>query len=728
MHTSVHKNIFQSTIFRKTLIVLFLSLAVSTLIAWQWFRPRSTLDVRTEMAALIQERTDMLARYVNTRITESVLSPVMTLPLPPDLSEDALRRAGNAWLESHRTFASVAFWLKGKRLPVRVVRDSFWMEPDIQSLPASDRQHVFQFIINDTDRPAGNCELPVITRHMKTESGSESFINVCAPSHDQYELEAITAVSRFPDILGSHLLTELESLLITDENHDILVDIGPASGILHKAIPENHVYWADGWGFLKTSLDHDLWALMYAQRFYIVPPESVWTLEKRIFMIGTALIIMILSTIILALWIDRPLQRFLNAATDVGRGNFRKLIPPQEDDRLARLAQIFNYMAKEMHQMQKINVGEIISEKIKTETIIRYIADAVIVTDPANRVILVNQVAAQWFDLNEFKVRNEPVRKCIKNKQLIDLIEEVKNGKHHSTADLSLRVMSTNDEKMLQAHASRVQDQDRRMIGIVTVLRDVTKERQVDRLKTDLVSMVAHELKSPLTSIYGFSELLTELNLKNIQAREYAQVIQSESSRLTELVNKFLDLSKLEQGRTELHKAPMDLRQVVERQVRNLQPQAENKNIRISINIPETLSMAYGDPHLIEQVMLNLISNALKYSPYNAKVGIEITEQHHHFDINIIDNGYGIPKEDLPFIFDKFYRVSESESREEADGSGLGLALVKEIVERHGGTIQVNSKQGVGSVFSFTLTKVHTGQDQPEKEKNSILKNEQHNL
>ena len=216
--------------------------------------------------------------------------------------------------------------------------------------------------------------------------------------------------------------------------------------------------------------------------------------------------------------------------------------------------------------------------------------------------------------------------------------------------------------------------------------------------------MVAHEIKSPLTSIFGFSEMLEQMTPEDPQFREYARVIMTESERLTDFVNKFLDLSRLESGRTSVKKEQFDLVRLVNRVVESHQAVSARKNIQVMVNTDQENSDVYGDPGLIEQVVINLFSNALKYSPENSKTGLEVKDDGERVTVSVIDNGYGIPKEALNHIFDKFYRVTETDDVEEG-GSGLGLALVKEIIERHGGSMHVHSRLGVGSVFSFTLEK-----------------------
>jgi PAS domain S-box-containing protein len=364
---------------------------------------------------------------------------------------------------------------------------------------------------------------------------------------------------------------------------------------------------------------------------------------------------------------------------------------------------LINYMVEEMDHLQNINISEIINEKIKTETIIRNIADGLIVTDSKDRILVVNSVAEKWFNLKEKEVVHKLLNKCLKIEAFVMLMQNIKQGKDKPAEEFTYRVIGERRERVFQAHASKVKGKKKEFIGIVTVIRDVTREREADRLKTDLVSMVAHELKSPLTSIFGFSELLLESNLKDSQSKEYVQVIQTESSRLTELINKFLDLSKLEAGKTEVRMIPFNLKQVVEQVLETNRMQVEKKEIRTITDIQENLSFAFGDQDMIEQVLQNLYSNAIKYSPKRSKIGIEVKEDKDEIMVNVIDNGYGIPKDALPNIFDKFFRVVDAEGYDAVEGSGLGLALSKEIIERHGGTISVKSRLGVGSVFTFTL-------------------------
>jgi len=401
-------------------------------------------------------------------------------------------------------------------------------------------------------------------------------------------------------------------------------------------------------------------------------------------------------------WIQYPLRQLMVSIMQMARGDFSKPIPKQKNPELNQLGKIINYMAKEMDHLKQLDISEIINDKNKTETILRNIADGVIVTDPRDCLLVINTVAEEWFNLKENDVRMMPIQECIKDKHLHGLLQKVKDGSLHASTEFTYWGLGIR-EKVFQANAARVQNVENQLVGVVTVIRDVTKEKEADQIKTELVSMVAHELKSPLTSIYGFSELLMDEKFKNPETKKYVHVILNESNRLTELVNKFLDLSRLESGRTEIHQAPFDLVQLIENLVVTFGGLAEKKSIRVVTEIQPHLPMAYGDHNLIEQVLVNLFSNAVKYSPENSKIGIEAKTDETGLVVSVIDNGYGIPKDALPKIFKKFFRVSESDDLEVAEGSGLGLALSKEIIEQHGGKITVTSRLGVGSIFSFTI-------------------------
>ncbi|MDZ7725122.1 MAG: HAMP domain-containing sensor histidine kinase [candidate division KSB1 bacterium] len=262
--------------------------------------------------------------------------------------------------------------------------------------------------------------------------------------------------------------------------------------------------------------------------------------------------------------------------------------------------------------------------------------------------------------------------------------------------------------RVLQANAARVLQKDgRAVVGVVTILRDVTQQIEINKMKTELVSMVARmKLRSPLTSISGFSELLLDNDSSPEQNTEYAKIILEETNRLTDLVNKFLDISRIESGRIQPNKISIDLSDIIRIVTGNHSQKSSRKNIEICIHENETVPEVYADYGMMEQVFINLITNALKYSPADSRIDIHLYETGQYVRVDIKDQGYGIPEEALAKIFDKFYRVSTEESENHETGSGLGLSLVKHIVEMHKGVIDVSSRLGEGSVFSVSLPQI----------------------
>ncbi len=471
------------------------------------------------------------------------------------------------------------------------------------------------------------------------------------------------------------------------------------------------------WFRFNFALFAKLWLCGFAG--CIVCCWTIWTVQKPsipfldwvgksatlnpilLFLITTVMVTFI--SVLATVWIDRPFRKLMTIITEIGRGNFALRIPEQKNKQMKRLAKLVNYMAEEMDHLQQINVSHIINEKNKTEIILRNVANGVLVTDPEDRILVINALTEKWFGLSEKTVLNKPLKECIRNRNLISMLKEIRDGKPQASTEFRSRMKESGSDMVFEAHAVQVFSKDNRSIGVVTVIRDVTKEREADQIKTQLVSMVAHELKSPLTSIYGFSELLMDSSTNKRQMKEYIQVIQSESKRLTEFVDKFLDMSRLESGKVTVKTVPFDFRQLALQVAESFRAQLDRKEMHLISEIPESLPLAFGDQNMVEQVLVNLISNAIKYSPRLSKIGIEATSNGRELLVHIIDNGYGIPKDALPHIFEKFYRVPDMENRQEIEGSGLGLSLVKEIVERHGGHVRVKSKLGVGSVFSFSL-------------------------
>ncbi|MDZ7271964.1 MAG: cell wall metabolism sensor histidine kinase WalK [candidate division KSB1 bacterium] len=403
--------------------------------------------------------------------------------------------------------------------------------------------------------------------------------------------------------------------------------------------------------------------------------------------------------------VAEPLARLAEGATEIARGNFSHRIEVDSRGEVGRLAKLFNYMTTELRRLNEMNLSQIIAERTKTSTIIRNIADGVIVTDPQDRVLVFNSAAERWFGVKEEDLLQQPIGQFIKNRKLLNLLRKVGDGHQDEGPPVEITVKPPGEwrERTLAAKAARVFQQDRTLIGTVTILRDISREKEIDRMKTELVSMVAHELRSPLTSISGFSELLLDRSTTKAQAMEYASIILKESNRLGELINKFLDISRIESGKVQPKKVPLNLGDAARTAVVTNAPVAQRKGIVLRATVADRLPEIQADPGMVDQVLLNLLSNAIKYSPPNTEVEVRVTATPRGVQLTVVDHGYGIPEKALPHIFDKFYRVTDDERVREVTGSGLGLSLVKQIVDVHGGTIAVSSKVGEGTTFVVTF-------------------------
>ena len=223
----------------------------------------------------------------------------------------------------------------------------------------------------------------------------------------------------------------------------------------------------------------------------------------------------------------------------------------------------------------------------------------------------------------------------------------------------------------------------------------------------------------PISSISGFSELLLDSDITKKQSQEYAGIILKEATRLSDLINKFLDISRIESGRIQPNKVKLDLLEIIQMVVGNNSYLATRKGIEVEIHEPAKNVHVKADSGMMEQVFLNLFSNAIKYSPSNTRIDFVLKSTHDQVIVEVHDQGYGIPANALPKIFDKFYRVTESENLREITGTGLGLPLVKQIVEMHNGHVEAESEEGRGSVFSVYLPQISNRQKVLLEEENS---------
>ncbi|MHC4562580.1 MAG: sensor histidine kinase [Planctomycetota bacterium] len=346
------------------------------------------------------------------------------------------------------------------------------------------------------------------------------------------------------------------------------------------------------------------------------------------------------------------------------------------------------------------------AEKRHTEAIIFSISDAVIVTNRFDELILANQAAEK---LLGFKLDNS-VRKNIEricaDGTLVRLIRETRSHARNVTRKVVEHTIDHKGEgRTFKVTLSCVVGNGEEVSGVVAVLHDVTREREIAQMKTDFVSNVSHELKTPLSSIKAYIEMLTDGEAEDESTRqEFYEIISSETNRLHRLIENILNISRIESGVVKVVREPLSLTAVVTQVLDVAVPQAKAKSIQLSSNLAPVYYQVEADRDMVYQAALNLISNAIKYTPEggSASVSVSVDDHRNVAIFEVKDTGMGIPAEDLPHIFDKFYRVEAN--KKIAKGTGLGLTLVKHIIETvHEGALSVTSEQGKGSTFGFEL-------------------------
>jgi two-component system phosphate regulon sensor histidine kinase PhoR len=332
-------------------------------------------------------------------------------------------------------------------------------------------------------------------------------------------------------------------------------------------------------------------------------------------------------------------------------------------------------------------------EKEQLETILREMAEAVIVLDDAYRILWCNLAACRAFELCERDVIGRPAQEVIRHQELLDLLSYPNDSECARYAQVSLI-----DGRTLNAHLNVISG-----VGYAVVMQDVTHLKELDRVKSEYVTTVSHDLRTPLTTVQGYVDLLQRAGSLNEQQEEFVACVQRSLSGINEFISELLDIGHIEAG-FGLEMTETDLALIVVEAVDALRPQAEAKGQRVGVRLPVVLSPVMGNARRLSQVVDNLVGNAIKYTPRDGHIGVQVSEGENHIKLCVTDDGIGIPLADQAFVFDKFFRVDTPTTRD-VPGTGLGLSIVKSVVEKHGGRVWVESTPRAGSTFTVLLPK-----------------------
>lgn len=346
------------------------------------------------------------------------------------------------------------------------------------------------------------------------------------------------------------------------------------------------------------------------------------------------------------------------------------------------------------------------SERQHAEAIIYSISDGVLVTDRFDELVMVNEAACRALKLQLPATGRAPVAQVLPDPEIVGLIREMRQSESANTRRvIEHTVAAVEGERVYRVTVSTVASKGEKPSGVVAVLHDITREKEVAQMKNQFVSSVSHELRTPLASIKAYAEMLIDGEAEEEKTRdEFYEVIQTEANRLSRLIDNILNISRIESGLVRTDKKPLSPIVVLKQAMDVIVPQARQKQITVEEQLSPAFYQTVADRDMLYEAILNLLSNAIKYTPEGGRITVSsrIDEARRKVEVRISDTGVGIPPKDLPYIFDKFYR-SESNCRM-AKGTGLGLSLVKHIIETvHKGRMFVESHVGQGSTFGFEL-------------------------
>lgn len=406
--------------------------------------------------------------------------------------------------------------------------------------------------------------------------------------------------------------------------------------------------------------------------------------------------------------IIKPIYILIEKVKKIASGNYEQKIDIKRDDEISQLANEFNIMTTKLKSYRELNIKKLKEEKQKIEAIIDGIEDGIIVTDRDNKVVRINVITEEIFHIRYEKVINKHFLEVINNQQIFEKITHAQNSSEDFDINNSIDVTieKSKQVKHYRVYARPIITKDNENIGVVTLLQDITKLKEIDQMKSDFISTVSHEFRTPLTSILMSVGLMKDRTVGKLNADqiELVSAIEEDSIRLKDLVSDLLDLSKMESGKIELDFDLHGVKSILKNSVKPFKTQIEAKNAKLKYNEADKDIYVKADFNKISWVLTNLISNAIRYIPDdgNGKIEIDYKETGRKVLFSVSDNGDGIPKDQQKKIFQKFI---QSSGDDKAGSTGLGLAIAKEIINAHKGSIWVESEVGKGSTFYFTLYK-----------------------
>ncbi|WP_405726456.1 ATP-binding protein [Anaerotignum sp.] len=430
------------------------------------------------------------------------------------------------------------------------------------------------------------------------------------------------------------------------------------------------------------------------------------TTKTIIIAVAMALVLAAIMGYVFAQTLTGPILALTKGAKSLAEGDMSQSLKVRSTDEIGQLTSSFNYMAEELAK----NMSEISREKNRLEILLHNMSDGVISFDKDGNLMLANAAAANM--LHEGKV----------DMTFTDFIRkfDINSGVYLDMGnEPSKKVTFPVGKQFINANFTPYYGKKGEMEGLVVVLQDITEQKKLDDMRKEFVANVSHELRTPLTTVKSYTETLLDGAMEEKElATEFLTIINSEADRMAFLVRDLLQLTRFDNKQVRLDMTEIEMNDFLNMTVRQNKIHAEAKNQQLSFRPYEHMVVVHGDRDRVGQVVNNIVTNAIKYSLEQATIRIFITEDEKYFKINVKDTGMGISREDLPRIFERFYRVDKARSRA-MGGTGLGLAIAKEIMETHGGKLTAESEYGKGTTMTMWFPKERPILEYEREEQNS---------
>ncbi len=410
-----------------------------------------------------------------------------------------------------------------------------------------------------------------------------------------------------------------------------------------------------------------------------------------LFSLLLAILLAVILGVLFSNTITKPIIELTKKAKKFSKGDFDDNLQIYSNDEIGQLTKTLNEMAKNLKSL----ISSISLEKNKMEIILQNMTDGILAYDTSGHLIHGNIASCELLDRSSIQlISANDIFELVDNP--FDNIENLEN--------INIDKDVTFNDKYLNINITSYNNNKNELKGIIIVLKDITKHTKLDNMRKEFVANVSHELRTPLTTIKSYAETLKNFGLDDLEmSQSFLNIIEAEADRMTLLVQDLLDLSKFDSDKFDLDIKTVNLTQLISTTVVQNQVSAENKNQIISFNHNKDYFISC-DESRINQVLTNILSNAIKYSPEHSSINIILSELDKYYEIEIKDNGMGIPKKDIARIFERFYRVDKARSRS-LGGTGLGLSITKQIVLAHGGEIEAKSTIGIGTTMIIRFKK-----------------------